>query len=127
MTAQIKTRPKHLNLWQIKLPAPAVASILHRVSGFGMFLLLPLLLWLLEASLASQESFDALKNLLARPVFKLLMLGLAWAFFHHLCMGVRILLIDVHIGVDKETARKSAFAVFLVSLMLTLGVGVALW
>lgn len=122
-----KTRPKHLNLFQIRLPLPGVASILHRVSGFGLFLFLPFLIWLLDASLRSVDSFASLRATLAHPFFKLISLGLTWALLHHLCMGIRILLIDIHVGVEKAAARRSALAVFVISLTLTLVMGVALW
>ncbi len=119
MTEITKQRPKFLNLLEIKQPIPAVASILHRVSGAGLFLMLPLLIWLLQLSLGSQESFDTLKAVVANPLVKLILLGLLWAFLHHFCMGIRILLIDVHVGVDKQPARMSAKVILVVSLVLT--------
>lgn len=122
-----KRRPKHLNLLQIRLPLPGVASILHRLSGFAMFLLLPLVIWMFGESVRSPESHDALRMLLAHPLAKLVQLGLLWALLHHLCMGIRILLIDMHIGVEKNAAKKSAIAVFALSLGLTVLLGAKLW
>ncbi|MFN3398413.1 MAG: succinate dehydrogenase, cytochrome b556 subunit [Sulfurimicrobium sp.] len=127
MDAIARKRPKHLNLFQIKLPVAGVASILHRISGFGLFLMLPLLIWLLELSLGSPESFASLKSIAAHPLVKLLLIGLLWAFLHHFCMGIRILLIDIHIGVAKAQAIASAKAVLAVSLVLTLILGAKLW
>lgn len=126
MTGLSKQRPKFLNLFEIKLPLPGFASILHRVSGAGLFLMLPLLIWLLQLSLGSQESFETLKAVAANPLVKLILLGLLWAFLHHFFMGIRILLIDVHIGVDKAPARASAKAVLAVSLALTAILGLKL-
>jgi succinate dehydrogenase cytochrome b556 subunit len=71
-----KKRPKHLDLVAIRLPLPGFVSILHRVSGAGLFLMLPLLLWLFAGSLASPEGFAATKQVLAYPLVKLIMLGL---------------------------------------------------
>jgi succinate dehydrogenase / fumarate reductase cytochrome b subunit len=127
MAELIKKRPKFLNLMEIKLPIAGVASILHRVSGVGMFLMLPLLIWLLQMSLASPDSFQTLKSVAGNPLVKLILIGVLWAFLHHFCMGIRILLIDIHVGVEKATARASAKAVLAVSLVLTLILGVALW
>lgn len=127
MDAIARKRPKHLNLFQIKLPIAGVASILHRISGFGLFLMLPLLIWLLESSLGSPESFASLKSVAAHPLVKLLLIGLLWAFLHHFFMGIRILLIDIHIGVAKAQATASAKAVLAVSLVLTLILGAKLW
>ena len=127
MAEPTKKRPKYLNLFQIKLPLAGVISILHRVSGVGLFLMLPFLVWLLELSLHSPESFQALQAVAAHPLLKLLLIGLLWALLHHFCMGIRILLIDIHIGVDKMSARSSARMVLAVSLPMTLIVGAKLW
>jgi succinate dehydrogenase / fumarate reductase cytochrome b subunit len=127
MAELIKKRPKYLNLVQIKLPIAGFASILHRVSGIGLFLMLPLLIWLLELSLRSAESFQALQAVIANPFVKLILIGLLWAFLHHFFMGIRILLIDVHVGVDKVSAGMTAKAVLAVSLAMTLILGAKLW
>lgn len=127
MAETTKRRPKYLNLFEIKLPLAGIISILHRVSGVGLFLMLPFLVWLLELSLQSPESFQALRAVAAHPLIKLLLIGLMWALLHHFCMGIRILLIDIHIGVDKMSARSSAKMVLAVSLPMTLIVGAKLW
>ena len=116
----IKKRPKNLDLTTIKLPLPGKVSILHRVSGAGLFLCLPLLLWLFGASLASAESFAMLKSALASLPAKVILAGLLWAFVHHFCAGIRFLLLDLHVGIEKEAARKSAGVVLAVSIPLTL-------
>jgi succinate dehydrogenase / fumarate reductase cytochrome b subunit len=127
MTEIAKRRPKYLNLFEIKLPLPGWASILHRVSGAGLFLVLPFLIWLLSLSLGSPESFATFKAVVGHPLVKLVLLGLIWAFLHHFCMGIRVLLLDLHIGIDKPQARASAIAVIAVSLLLTALLGVKLW
>ncbi len=127
MTEKAKDRPKYLNLFQIKLPIAGYASILHRVSGFGLFLMLPLLIWLLEMSLHSPDTYQVLRSVVAHPLVKLLLIGLLWAFLHHFCMGIRILLIDIHIGVNKAQASNSAKMVLAVSLPMTLILGAKLW
>jgi succinate dehydrogenase / fumarate reductase cytochrome b subunit len=127
MAELTKKRPKYLNLFEIKLPLPGFASILHRVSGLGLFLMLPLLIWLLDLSLRSPDSYQTLQAVTAHPLAKLVLIGLLWAFLHHFCMGIRILLIDIHVGVAKQQARSSAVAVLAVSLLLTLVLGAQLW
>lgn len=92
-----------------------------------MFLMLPLLIWLLDLSLHSAESFQALQATVAHPLVKLILIGLLWALLHHFFMGIRILLIDVHVGVGKVQATNSAKAVLAVSLLLTLILGAQLW
>jgi succinate dehydrogenase / fumarate reductase cytochrome b subunit len=121
-----KKRPKNLDLSTIKLPLPGVLSIFHRVSGAGLFLLLPLLLWLLQNSLASPESFAVFTAVATNPLVKIILLGLVWAFAHHFCAGIRYLLLDLHIGVDLESARLSSKIVFAVSIALTIILGAKL-
>lgn len=116
----IKKRPKNLDLTTIKLPLPGKVSILHRVSGVGLFLCFPLMLWLFSASVTSPETFAVFKAVFASLPAKALMAGLIWAFIHHFCAGIRFLLLDLHIGIEKEAARKSAGIVFAVSIPLTL-------
>lgn len=127
MTELTKQRPKFLNLMEIRQPLPAVASILHRVSGAGLFLMLPLLVWMLDLSLKSADTYNSLVAFAGHPLVKLILIGLLWAFLHHFCMGVRILLIDIHVGVEKCAARKSTVAVLAVSLVMTLVLGAKLW
>ncbi|MEN3352940.1 MAG: succinate dehydrogenase / fumarate reductase, cytochrome b subunit [Betaproteobacteria bacterium] len=122
-----KARPKHLNLFQIRQPVPAVVSILHRISGAALFLFLWFFLQGLERSLASPESFDELKGTLNHPVVKLLTLGLLWAYLHHTFAGIRHLGLDLRLGIDLPKARATAFAVLIVSVGLTLVIGVLLW
>ncbi|WP_018410527.1 succinate dehydrogenase, cytochrome b556 subunit [Methyloversatilis thermotolerans] len=122
-----KTRPKFLQLTSIRLPLPGIVSILHRISGAGLFLCLPLLLWLFDASLGSAESFEEFSAVVGHPLAKLLLLGLMWAYLHHFCAGIRFLLLDMHKGLELSVARKSSMAVLVVSLTLTVILGVKLW
>jgi len=121
-----KKRPKNLDLTTIRLPLPGVLSILHRVSGAGLFLCLPLILWLFHSSVGSPESFATFKAVATNPLVKIILLGLIWAFCHHFCAGIRYLFLDVHVGVDLESARLSSKIVFVVSILLTLILGAAL-
>lgn len=116
----IKKRPKNLDLTTIRLPLPGKVSILHRVSGAGLFLFLPVLLWLFSASLTSVDSFATFKSVFSSLPAKVVLAGLIWAFVHHFCAGIRFLLLDLHIGIEKEAARKSAAVVLAVSIPLTL-------
>ena len=127
MQERTKPRPKYLALHEIRLPLAGYASILHRVSGAGLFLMLPLLIWLFQLSLDSTQNGSALFAAVTGNIFvKLVLLGLLWAFLHHFCMGIRILLIDIHVGVEKQQAHASAIAVLAVSLTLTLIFGLKL-
>ena len=118
-----KNRPLWYNLSLLNLPLPGLVSILHRISGAALFVLLLWLLHLLDESLASPERFEAVRQTMALPFVKLVLLGVLWAFLHHLCAGIRYLLLDVHVGVDLQAARASSAAVLVVSLVLTAVLG----
>ena len=114
-------RPKNLNLFTIKLPINAVVSILHRASGVGLYLALPLILLALQYLVRSPESYAILTNLFDTWFVKLLLIGLSWAFFHHFFAGIRHLLQDIHWMTSLQKARFSGKAVlYLVALVVTI-------
>ena len=121
------SRPKHLNLMQIRMPLPAFVSILHRASGAILFLLLPLLLFLLASSLESPQSFALYKKWIGNPLAKMVLIGVLWAYLHHFCAGIRHLAMDMDIGLELESARATSYAVLGVSLVLTAVIGGLLW
>ena len=124
----VKPRPVFLNLFAIRQPLPAIVSILHRVSGALLFLIgIPALLWGVQASLASPEAFAQFEATMAHPLAKLTALLLAWSYIHHLLAGLRHLMLDVHVGIDLPSARRSSAVVFVLALLLTAVVAVRLW
>jgi len=123
-----KPRPIYLNLVQIRLPLPGIVSILHRISGAALFLIgIPVALYALQSSLDSAAAYDRLASSFSNPVAKLVLIGLIWAYLHHLCAGIRFLLLDLHKGLELKPARQSSAIVILASLALTLIVGARLW
>lgn len=122
-----RPRPKYLDLFRIRLPLPALVSFLHRVSGALLFLFFPLMLWLWQQSLATQQSFDRFSAVVAMPLLKLVLIGLLWGYLHHLCAGIRHLALDMNVGTDLPAARASSVVVLAVSIALTLAIGAALW
>jgi len=120
-----RPRPKYLNLpailFEIRLPMPAWVSILHRISGTLLFFpFAAWLLYLLDASLASEDGFARVKDhYLQLPVVKLGVIVFIWAYTHHFCAGIRFLLLDLNQGIELAPARRSAIAVVVVSLLLT--------
>lgn len=120
-------RPKNLNLFTIRFPIPAIVSILHRVSGVFLFLLLPLLLWMFSLSLSSEQSFTSLRDFLTMPWVKFLVWLFLLPLFYHLIAGIRHLLMDCHIGEEKRSGRWGAILTLLLSLILAFFLGVWLW
>jgi succinate dehydrogenase / fumarate reductase cytochrome b subunit len=124
----VRPRPVYLNLFAIRQPLAAIVSILHRASGLLLFVVgIPMLLWGVQASLASPETFAQWKSAMAHPLAKLVALALAWAYIHHLFAGLRHLALDLHVGIDLPSSRRSAAMVLVLSLLLTLIVAVRLW
>jgi len=122
-----KKRPKHLALHQIKLPLPGIVSILHRASGALLFLSLPLLLWMLQSSLRSIATYSELSDYLHHPASKIFLLAILWSFMHHFCAGLRYLAIDLRLVRNLAQARNSSKVVMVVSMVMTVILGVKLW
>jgi succinate dehydrogenase / fumarate reductase cytochrome b subunit len=128
-----KERPEFRNIHPFgdlpnyRWPLASLASGAHRISGLLIFLLLPFILYLLDLSLTSETTFDYLAGLTSGWFVKLVILALAWAYLHHFCAGIRFLFLDFHVGLDKDSGRKSAAAVFAISLPLAVLVGLKLF
>lgn len=107
-----------------RLPPAGIVSILHRISGALMFLVgLPFILWLFKESLISELGFDRFREAVGHPLAKLVLLALLWAYMHHFVAGVRYLMLDRHVGIEKYQAAKSAKAVLAISVALTVVLG----
>jgi succinate dehydrogenase / fumarate reductase cytochrome b subunit len=109
-----------------RLPAAGWVSILHRVSGALMFILLPFIIWMFDFSVSSEISFakfSAAFNIGIGPVpgwfFKLVALSLIWAFIHHIIAGLRHLWMDINHAVSKEFGKSSAVFTLVSSLSLS--------
>lgn len=113
-------RPVYLNLFRIHLPLPGWVSILHRVSGALLFLAMPFGVWALSASLENEAGFRRIADWIAHPLARLVLLGLIWAFAHHLFSGLRHLALDAHWGSDLKRARQSSLAVIAAAGLVTL-------
>ncbi len=116
------TRPVFLDLWRIKLPIAGVVSILHRISGVLMVLTIPLAAILFHQALSGPEGFAAAAGILDFWLVKLILLVLAWSLLHHLFAGIRFLLLDLGLGLDRSAARRSAM-IALVAAMVVLVIG----
>jgi succinate dehydrogenase / fumarate reductase cytochrome b subunit len=120
-------RPINLNLFTIKFPIPAIVSILHRLSGLFLFLVIPLLLWVLEFSLSSAENFQSLRDDLGTSSAKIVLLLLMSPFFYHFVAGIRHLLMDMEIGVEHKSGRLTAILTFIFTFLLIFLAGFYIW
>jgi succinate dehydrogenase / fumarate reductase cytochrome b subunit len=122
-----KKRPKYLNLLEIRLPVGGVVSILHRVSGVVLVFALPALLFLLDLSLQSEQQYQTVTELLATPAMRAAGVVLVWFLAHHLLAGVRHLLLDLDIGIDRDAARRSAWATLGIGLLVAVTMAICVW
>ena len=140
MTELAKKRPEFRNINALvdlptyRLPAAGFVSILHRISGFVMFLLLPCLVWMFDTSVSSEISFAKFKaafnigvGFVPGILVQLVALVLIWAYLHHLIAGVRHLYMDAHHAVSKEFGKSSAVVTLVLSLGLTAALGAKLF
>ena len=141
MTELAKKRPEFRNinafsdLPSYRLPAAGWVSILHRVSGVLMFVLMPFIIWMFDTSLSSEISFARFRSafnnglwFIPGVLIKLVALALIWAYLHHFIAGVRHLWMDVsHAAVSKEFGMKSAQFTLIASLLLTVVLGAKLF
>ncbi|WP_457279334.1 succinate dehydrogenase, cytochrome b556 subunit [Polaromonas sp. P5_D5] len=135
-TTVAKKRPEFRNINALtdlpsyRLPLAGIVSILHRISGFIMFLLMPFIIWMFDTSISSEISFEKFKGafnvgMLGLPgiIWKLVALALIWAYLHHFIAGLRHLWMDVsHAAVSKEFGKSSA----LFTLAVSIGISIVL-
>ncbi len=141
MTEIAKKRPEFRNINALqdlptyRLPAAGWVSILHRVSGVIMFLLLPFILWMFDTSVSSEISFEGFTSIFNAGVgavpgwfFKLIALALIWAYLHHFVAGLRHLWMDIsHDAVSKSFGKSSATFTLVVSIALAVALGAKLF
>jgi succinate dehydrogenase / fumarate reductase cytochrome b subunit len=121
------TRPVFLDLWRIKLPIAGVVSILHRISGVLMVLTIPVAAILFHAALSGPDGFVLAAGILDFWLVKLVLLVLAWSLLHHLFAGIRYLLLDLGLGLDRSAARRSAMIALVAAIaVLVIGGGLSL-
>jgi succinate dehydrogenase / fumarate reductase cytochrome b subunit len=139
MAETLKARPQYRNIhvtqiMRYRLPLAGWVSILHRVSGVLMFLLLPFVIWIFDKSVTSEVSYEQFASLFragAGPMpgwfYRLVALALIWAYLHHLLAGVRHLWMDATHAVTKEFGRSSAVVTLVLSWLLTAALGYKLF
>jgi len=138
MAQTAKSRPgenmRLIDALGYRLPLAGIVSILHRVSGLIMFILMPFIIWMFDASLTSEITYSQFTSVFVGGAgfvpgwfFKLLALALIWAYLHHFIAGVRHLWMDATHAVTLEFGRQSAVFTLVVSLALTLALGVKLF
>lgn len=122
-------RPVNLDLTTIKFPVMAISSIIHRITGVGLFVAVPILLWMLDRSLAGPESFADLKETMEAPLMRFVVWGILVMLVYHLFAGIRHMAMDIGKGEGLESGRRTATLVIVASLLsaIILAVWVFTW
>lgn len=121
-----KPRPRHLDLFTIALPIGAVVSILHRITGVVLFLLLPVVLYAFQISLSTTNHYK-IESYIYSGIFKFFIVIWVMAYFYHLLAGLRLISFDLHLGTHRLSARRSAFWVLVLGAVGALMIGVLAW
>lgn len=121
------SRPVNLDISTIKLPITAWASISHRVTGVLLFVSSLLLVWALDMSLSSQESFDALVATMNSPFAKAMLWAFLVVFSYHALAGIRHLIMDMGVGEDFKGGALGARILFGAAAIAAVAWGVVLW
>lgn len=111
-------RPVYLNLFKIRLPSTGIVSFAHRVSGVLLFLAIPYSIYLLDLSVTSEQRFEEAAQLLQDPVPQIILLFLVWSLVHHFLAGIRYLLLDMDIAIEKVSSTVSAWIVIITELLI---------
>ena len=122
-----KKRPVNLDLGSMKFPPMAVTSILHRVSGVVLFILLPVMIFLLSQSLHSEEMFNQVKIKLSEPYYKLIVWVFSTALAFHILAGIRHMIMDIGFGEDLHTGRRTSILVIVLTAIATIFLGMWIW
>ncbi|MDO8863916.1 succinate dehydrogenase, cytochrome b556 subunit [Haliea sp. E1-2-M8] len=120
-------RPVNLDIGSMRLPITAWTSITHRASGVFLFVAMAFLVWALDMSLRSPESFASLQSTMTSPLAKVILLVIAAALIYHALAGVRHLIMDFGIGESLEGGILGARLIIVLSVVLTLLAGVMIW
>lgn len=120
-------RPVNLDLTTLSFPVTAITSIMHRLSGIAVFLLLPYMFYLLQQSLSSSQGFADVQMMMQNSMHKLLVWLFVSALFYHFMAGVRHIISDFGYGETITTAKKTANVLLLLTVISTIGLGVWIW
>lgn len=116
-----------MDILSMRLPITAWASITHRASGVFLFAGIAVLLWMLDASLASPESFAELQDTLNNPLLKLVLWAVVTGLIYHLFAGIKHLVMDMGIGETMAGGILGVRIVVALTILFTLLAGVWIW
>jgi succinate dehydrogenase / fumarate reductase cytochrome b subunit len=108
----------HLSVYRLKYTL--VSSIVNRGTGLALSIGFILLLYWVMALFRGPQSYANAEVVFAHPLFKVVLSGFIFAFSYHLIAGVRHLIWDMGRGMERRQSQMSAWAVGILSVLLTL-------
>ena len=132
MADTLKQRPEFRNIHitdiaSYRLPPAGIVSILHRISGAVLFVLMPFIIWMFATSVTSEISYESFTAAFAHPLVKLVALGVIWAYLQHFLAGTRHLFLEATHSFSKEQGKSSAVVTLALSALLTVLLGAKLF
>jgi succinate dehydrogenase / fumarate reductase cytochrome b subunit len=118
---------RNFNLFTIRYPFTAIISLLHRLTGVFLYLLIPFLLWMLDIALGSSIGFTHIQTVLTNPAVKLILWFILVALWYHLLAGIRHLLMDIGIGESLKSGRLSGGIMIAITTVVAIFMGIWLW
>lgn len=116
-------RPLNINPLSIRLPVTAWVSILHRMSGVVVFLLIPILLWSLQHSLGTAKQWQSMLKTFDTPWVQFMLWATLGALAFHLIAGIRHIIMDMHFADSLKAGHRGAWLVLLLSALALAGLG----
>jgi succinate dehydrogenase / fumarate reductase cytochrome b subunit len=115
-----KPRPlsPHLEIYRFTLTM--AMSIVHRITGVGLYIGVILLAWFLLALSGDAQTFATFSAFIHSFIGQLLLLGFTWALFHHLLGGLRHFVWDAGYGMDDPMREYLAQATLIGGIALTI-------
>jgi succinate dehydrogenase / fumarate reductase cytochrome b subunit len=116
-------RPLSPHIFIYRWPVTMVVSILHRITGGALYVGTALLAWWLIAAATGERAFAIANGFLGSWFGLLILFGYSWAILHHMLGGIRNLVWDFGLGLDRQSRNALAWANIIGSAGLT----VLLW
>ena len=121
--APVRPLSPHMQIY--RWPLPMAMSILHRITGGGLYVGTLLMAWWLTATASGPNAYATFGAFINSWIGQLILFGYTWALLHHMLGGIRHLIWDTGAGLEKHTASKIAWATLAISLALTLAIWIA--
>ncbi len=113
-------RPMSPHLQIYRLPLTALLSILHRATGAALFLAMLIMVLVLMALAAGEQYWIVMHNILSSWFGLIVLIAMTFSLYYHLCTGIRHMIWDLGLAMEKHSLKKSGVLVLFSSVFLSL-------